>query len=135
MTSSQRSIFSSIFLVVLSLSAGAADLRAEAVFRERGVHKAKTEDGKYNRVYSVYVSELDWAAMEKYSRSREWDGPGTTTTVCFFNDWRYTPDVTFSGMDFSEHYKESWVGGYWHHPNGNEFFVQYPAKKRELNFY
>ncbi len=108
---------------------------ASVTFKDRGAHKAKNAEGRYDRVYSVYVSELDWEAMQKYAQTKEWDGPGTTTTVCFFNDIRNTPDVTFSGMDFSEHYKEAWVGGYWHHPNGNEIFVQYPAKKLSITMY
>lgn len=110
-------------------------VQAEVVFKDRGQHKTKNAEGRYDRVYSVHVSDLDWDAMGKYAQTKEWDGPGTTTIVCFFNDLRNTPDVTFSGMDFSEHYKDAWVGGYWHHANGNEIFVQYPAKKREMSMY
>ena len=122
-------------LFLILLSAGIPAGYSEPKFSDRGVNRTRTEDKKTNRVYSVYVSELDWDAMTQYARSKEWDGEGTSTVVCFFDDWRNTPDVTFSGLDFSESYKDNWVAGYWRYANGNEVFVQYPARRREMSFY
>lgn len=127
--------FRVFILCAMSFLSVSAEAGSSVTFKDRGVHKTKLEDGRYHRVYSVYVSELDWEAMTKYAQAKEWDGEGTSTTVCFFNDFRNTPDVTFSGMDFSEHYKEAWVAGYWHHANNTEIFVQYPSKKRDIGMY
>ena len=122
-------LFTGLLLCSGSFSARAAEMKDQGVFKE------KTPDGKLNRVYSVYTPDLNWEAMQKYAQAKEWDGAGTSTTVCFFNDWRNTPDVTFTGMNFSETYKDAWVGGYWRYANGNEVFVQYPAKRRQISAY
>lgn len=103
------------------LSAGLSD---------RGRWESRIEGDKYNRVYSVYTPDLNWQAMIDYAKTKKWSGPGSSTIVCFFDDWRNTPDVTFTGMGFSDTYKEHWVGGYWYNPNGTELFVQYPARNR-----
>jgi len=103
-----------------------------AGFVDRGKWEQRAEGDKFNRVYSVYTPDLDWDAMVEFARAKKHSGPGTTTIVCFFGDWRNTPDVTFTGINFSEYYKEHWVAGYWFNADGGELFVQYPAKSRML---
>lgn len=108
---------------------------AGADFKDRGAWQQRIEGEKYNRVYSVYAPDLNWDAMIQYAKSKPWSGPGTSTIVCFFGDWRNTPDVTFTGMNFSDHYKEHWIAGYWFKEDGSQLFVQHPARKVAMNFY
>ncbi|HTL46774.1 MAG TPA: hypothetical protein VL688_01790 [Verrucomicrobiae bacterium] len=118
--------------LVLSLFLTAPAFAAD--FQIVGKNEKRIESGKYDRVISVYAPELDWDGMKKFAQAQAWDGPGTMTTVCFFDDRVNTPDVTFSGIDFSETYKDHWIAAYYHRPDEAELFIRDPGKKRTIAF-
>lgn len=104
------------------------------MFQVVGENKQRVEGEKNNRVISIYVREVNLDAMQGFAREQAWDGPGTRTVVCFFDDRVNTPDVTFTGLDFSEHYKTHWIAAYYHQPNGDELWVPNPAARREVQY-
>jgi len=108
--------------------------RANDMFQIVGENKDRVSEGKYNRVISIYVREMNKDAMQGFARERPWDGEGTRTTVCFFDDRVGTPDVTFSGMNFSDHYKDHWIAVYYHESNGDEVWIPRPAERREVQY-
>jgi hypothetical protein len=106
---------------------------ASGGFEVRGCKK-QGDPGKENTLCSVYSPNLDFQAMAVYARSYPWAGPGSQTVLYFFDDWKNTPDVAFTGEDFNEYYKQHWVAGYWHRADGTEMFIRYPAEKRKIQF-
>lgn len=97
-----------------------------------GVQKSKFEDVGYwkkdkARVFSVYATNLDFDAMEKFAKRKMWSENGATT-VYFFNNRSKTPDVTLleNPYEWEKKYDPFWVAAYWHDATGKERFEKYP---------
>ena len=96
-------------------------------FKSVGYYKKKLSSGSYKRVFSVYVSEVNWAKMEEYGRKQMYT-QGGTTSVFFFNDLDNTPDVTFIAENFDTKYEKYWIALYVKGTTGEESFAKYPAQ-------
>jgi len=89
-----------------------------------------------NRIYTVYVIELDWVGMNVYAGERPHKA-ARTTTVLFFNDRSGTPDVTnYSGSmhDVLQRVRTEgdtlyWIARYDCFPSGEAIFNRYPMRE------
>ena len=101
-------------------------------FEQVGYFKKKLPNGSNDRVFSFYVknfsdNEKTWTEIEKFAKRRMYTSGGFTT-VFFFNNRHYTPDVTFVAELFDVKYEKYCVAAYWKYANGHEQFSRYPFK-------
>ena len=89
-----------------------------------------------NRLYTIYASDEDWAAMEEYADRKPYK-TGKTTSVLFFNNRKGTPDVTkYKGsmrdvIDriYADGDTANWIARYDRFPSGDAIFKRYPASE------
>jgi hypothetical protein len=78
------------------------------------------------RVFSVYTKTTDFQEMKEYGK-KQMHTMGRTTTVYFFNNKEYTPDVTLleDPYQFSKKYEPYWIATYQKYPEGKEEFTKH----------
>ncbi len=101
-------------------------------FEQVGYSKKKLPNGSNDRVFSFFVknfsdNQTTWTEIEKFAK-KQMHTSGGFTTVFFFNNRNYTPDVTFVAELFDAKYEKYCVAAYWKYANGNEQFSRYPFK-------
>jgi hypothetical protein len=120
-------LFSLILLFIACGCDGSSD-----EFEQVGYYKKKLINGSNDRVFSFFIKNFSddattWNKIEKFSKSQMYTSGGCTT-VFFFNNRNYTPDVTFVAEQFDEKYDYYCVAAYWKYPSGIEKFSKYPFR-------
>lgn len=87
--------------------------------------------GDRGRIYSVYSPDENWAAMEKFARTKV-VSKNRVTQVLFFSKREYAPDKeALEAGEMAPKAKRYWVAQYERLASGRETFVQYPGRKRQ----
>jgi hypothetical protein len=87
-----------------------------------------------NRIYTIFVSDEDWSAMEEYAEGKPYK-TGHTTSVLFFDNRDGTPDMTkYKGSMrdvmnriYADGETAYWIARYDRFPSGEAIFKRYPA--------
>ncbi|MCH7528147.1 MAG: hypothetical protein IH972_01200 [Candidatus Marinimicrobia bacterium] len=115
------------------IAAGATETaKSELELAEVGYFKEQGVMGSERRVYSIAVegfvdNEAVWNEINEYGRKKLWS-QGSYTAVFFFDGRSNTPDVTDSGENFPNAYREYCVAAFWRYTKWNVYLDKYPFR-------
>jgi hypothetical protein len=101
-------------------------------FEQVGYYKRQLPNGSYHRVFLFYVKNFSddaatWKQIEICGKEQMFT-KGGSTSVFFFNNRNYTPDVTFIAEQFGPMYEAYCIAAYWKYPSGVDKFSKHPFK-------